>query len=321
MNLWRKRAQCCGSAADNGCGSARRPAGCASADVFSLADSETTWLTTFKAVPDFRRGVGGGSDGCVDFSDGDNAGLDVCLFQGTFGVSFADAYESYCTTASLADFLGISPEAVVGVTRQNVLASDSTRSALDRRSQFQYGRTTSTSCSSSDGVSPNPEASCSDVKRVFVTCLGLTWSEAAALMGVHSLGKAHEEFSGYDGWWSSAAGARKFDNDYFIGMVGKRWKSEEAVGGNAAKSQWIRSDPGASSSTLCEVMMLDTDLCLYCTEGTVGTQLAAASTRVLRLGHYGLGPDGSVRGPDDSVRGPDDSVSGPGDSERGPVSA
>ena len=55
--------------------------------------------------------------GCVDFSDGDNAGLDVCLFQGTFGASFADAYESYCATASLADFLDISPEAVVGVTR------------------------------------------------------------------------------------------------------------------------------------------------------------------------------------------------------------
>ena len=68
-------------------------------------------------------------------------------------------------------------------------------------------------------------------------------------------------------------------------------------------------------------MILDTDLCWYCTEGTVGTQLAAASTRVLRLGHYGLGPEGSVRGPDDSVRGSDDSVRGPGDSERGPVSA
>ena len=113
-------------------------------------------------------------------------------------------------------------------------------------------------------------------------------------MGVHSLGKAHKEFSGYDGRWSSAAGARKFDNDYFIGMVGKGWKPEKAVGGNAAKNQWTRSDPGASSSTLSEVMMLDTDLCLYCTEDTVGTQLAAAGARVLRLGHYGLGPDGSV---------------------------
>ena len=70
---------------------------------------------------DFRSGVGGGSDGCVDFSDGDNAGLDVCLYQGTFGVSIADAYASYCTTVSLADFLVISAEAVIGVTRQNSL--------------------------------------------------------------------------------------------------------------------------------------------------------------------------------------------------------
>jgi len=226
---------------------------------------------------DFRSGVGGGSDGCVDFSDGDNAGLDVCLYQGTFGVSIADAYASYCTTVSLADFLVISAEAVIGVTRQNVLATDSTRSALDLRSQFKYGRTTSTSCSSSNGVLPNPEKSCSDVQRVFVTNLGLTWSQAAALMGVHSLGKAHKEFSGYDGWWSSAAGARKFDNDYFIGMVGKGWKPEKAVGGNAAKNQWTRSDPGASSSTLGKEMMLDTDMCLFYTQDTVGTQLAAAS--------------------------------------------
>ena len=31
-------------------------------------------------INSWRSGVGGGSDGCVDFSDGDNAGLDVCLF-------------------------------------------------------------------------------------------------------------------------------------------------------------------------------------------------------------------------------------------------
>ena len=80
---------------------------------------------------DFRSGVGGGSDGCVDFSDGDNAGLDVCLYRGSFGVLIADAYASYCTTVSLADFLVISAEAVIGVTRQNVLATDSIRSALD----------------------------------------------------------------------------------------------------------------------------------------------------------------------------------------------
>ena len=95
-----------------------------------------------------------------------------------------------CTTVSLADFLVISAEVVIGVTRQNVLAIDSTRSALDLRSQFKYDRTTSTSCSSSNGVLHNPEA---------------------------------------------------------------------------------------SSSTLGKEMMLDSDLCLYYTEDTVGTQLAAAS--------------------------------------------
>mmetsp|Transcript_52698 Transcript_52698/g.171355 ORF Transcript_52698/g.171355 Transcript_52698/m.171355 type:complete len:489 (+) Transcript_52698:59-1525(+) len=229
---------------------------------------------------DYQSGVGGGSDGCVDFDDGDNAGLAACLYDGTFGVSMEDAYASYCTTVSLADFLVISAEAVMNITRQNVLTADSTRSALDLRSQFKYGRTTSKTCSFSNGVLPNPEKSCSDVQRVFVTNMGLTWSQAAALSAVHSLGRAHLEFSGYDGWWSSAAGARKFDNDYFIGMVGKGWKPEKSVGGNAAKNQWMRSDPGASLTSLGKEMMLNSDLCLLYTEDTVGTQLAAANTAV-----------------------------------------
>ena len=57
-----------------------------------------------------------------------------------------------------------------------------------------YGRTTSTSCSSSNGVLPEPEKSCSDVQRVFVTNMVMTLSEAAALMGVHSLGKAYNVY-------------------------------------------------------------------------------------------------------------------------------
>ncbi len=91
---------------------------------------------------DFRSGVGGGSDVCVNFSDGNNAGLDVCLHQSSFGVSVADAYASYCTTVSLADFFVISAEAVIGVTRQNALATDSIRSALDpKQSKSKQNKT------------------------------------------------------------------------------------------------------------------------------------------------------------------------------------
>ena len=50
LTFGQKRAQCCGSARDTDCGSARNPAGSASADVLSFANSETTWLTTFKTA-------------------------------------------------------------------------------------------------------------------------------------------------------------------------------------------------------------------------------------------------------------------------------
>ncbi len=48
---------------------------------------------------------------------------------------------------------------------------------------------------------PNPEKSCSDVQHVLVTNMALFLSEARALMGVHSLGKARKAFSGYFGCW------------------------------------------------------------------------------------------------------------------------
>ena len=46
--------------------------------------------------------------------------------------------------------------------------------------------------------------SCGDVERVFVKNMGLSWDKAAALMGVHTLGRGRMENSGYDGWWSDA---------------------------------------------------------------------------------------------------------------------
>eukprot|EP00448_Togula_jolla_P030433 CAMPEP_0170623860 /NCGR_PEP_ID=MMETSP0224-20130122/29926_1 /TAXON_ID=285029 /ORGANISM="Togula jolla, Strain CCCM 725" /LENGTH=73 /DNA_ID=CAMNT_0010950347 /DNA_START=9 /DNA_END=226 /DNA_ORIENTATION=- len=56
------------------------------------------------------------------------------------------------------------------------------------KDQFRYGRTTADSgCTFSEGRLPNPQESCDDVDRVFVKNMGLTWPEAAALMGVHTL--------------------------------------------------------------------------------------------------------------------------------------
>lgn len=54
----------------------------------------------------------GGSDGCIDFSTGDNAGLENCLKS----AKIPDAYANHCHKVSLADFSVIAAEAVMGRT-------------------------------------------------------------------------------------------------------------------------------------------------------------------------------------------------------------
>lgn len=211
---------------------------------------------------DFKDGVGG-SDGCTDMAHPDNAGLPECLHLGEFGISIKDAYVDHCTTVSVADFLVITAQTVMTISRAHVTNEDSSAAALDFKPSFKWGRTTSMTCPGSAHLLPNPEDGCAANERVFVNNLGLSWRETAALMGVHTLGRAHPANSGYVGWWSDAPNQRKFNNDYFFSIVHKGWMPEKAVLGNAAKNQWTRSDFQASSDVTHREMMLDTDMCLF----------------------------------------------------------
>jgi len=73
-------------------------------------------LMDFRRTPDKRgrikRGAPGtgGSDGCVNFEDEDNAGLPTCLA----GIGINSIYEKWCDKISLADFMVLAAEAVVG---------------------------------------------------------------------------------------------------------------------------------------------------------------------------------------------------------------
>lgn len=220
----------------------------------------------------------GGADGCLDMEDADNAGLAECIYAGEHGKSIADAYKDFCTTISLADFFVISAEAVMNSSRAHVLNDDPTRSIIDFRSNFKYGRTTGKECAFAHGRLPNPENSCSAVETTFVNRMGLSWNFAAALMGVHSLGRASIKNSGYNGWWSDFDNSRKFNNDYYVSIVAKGWGPEPAVNGNAGKNQWKRIDEGVDEANLGKEMMLNTDMCFYYTMDNEGhVQLDAAT--------------------------------------------
>jgi len=55
-----------------------------------------------------------------------------------------------------------------------------------------------------------------------VTRLGFTWEEAIALLGAHSLGSAHKEYSGYEGRWVPYP-ANYFSNSFYKVLLKNNW--------------------------------------------------------------------------------------------------
>jgi hypothetical protein len=62
----------------------------------------------------------GGADGCLDFSDPDNIGLETCLQNSKLN----EIYAKHCGTVSRADFFVIAAEAVMGRTSSNYDANN-----------------------------------------------------------------------------------------------------------------------------------------------------------------------------------------------------
>ena len=223
---------------------------------------------------DFANGQGG-SDACTDMEDPENAGLPECLSTGEHGKSLQDVYHQICHMVSLADFLVIAAEAVIASTRARHEAATAGAPPLDLRSRFKFGRRTASSCDFAVGRLPDPERGCVAVDETFVQRMGLSWSQAAALMGVHTLGRAKVANSGYHGWWSDPENSRKFNNNYYVSLVVKSWIPEHSISGNSNKNQWERGDIGRDTSTDGHEMMLNTDVCLVWTEGPQDTPVVA----------------------------------------------
>jgi len=199
---------------------------------------------------------GGGSDGCVNFEDPDNAGLKPCLVHGENGQNLNMAYAAHAASVSLADFLAIAGEAVMAQERRTKIMNGQDLGDLFMK-QFQWGRKTNHNCANNIHL-PIPSESCLANKKTFIDQLGLTWRETAALMGVHTLGRTRLENSGFNGWWSDHNSASHFDNNYYHSLALKGWTPATSAKG---KRQWIRSGQ-LSKRTGKDEMMLNTDMCL-----------------------------------------------------------
>lgn len=218
----------------------------------------------------------GGSDGCIDFTAADNAGLPDLWCDDAEACPFKALYDTYYSgIMSKADFWVASATKVIEITspEDNSLVIP-----------FKWGRVDSDSCPSSTSRLP-AATGCSDVEACFIDRMGLTWTDATALMGAHTLGRGSSEFSGHDGTWvQSDAESVIFDKQYYQEILNRAWRPNFADAG----TDWIW---GGNALT---VMMLNTDICLYfdipdgddqncCTnlEGNcrgIETQCASAST-------------------------------------------
>lgn len=198
--------------------------------------------------------MSGGSDGCVNFEDPDNAGLAQCLDE----TQLSSVYQNHCGQVSLADFLVLAGEATMIRTATDYDTEDPfKKDTLGQvfRDRFRYGRTTAEECTGTK-LMPDPEEGCSDLKDIFLGHIfdkvvkndRMKWRYTAALSGAHTLGQAKLENSGYNGTWVDQENIGKFNNEYYKAILTMGWGPNKAVAGNSDRNQWQRIDKVEGSS-------------------------------------------------------------------------
>lgn len=173
-----------------------------------------------------------GSDGCIDWSDDINAGLDTIWCD---DCPLTKVYkEKYAEYVSRADFWVAAANAV---TRQTSVNND-----LDLIDTFRVGRVDRDSCPGSADRIPEPSG-CDAVEETFIDRMGLTWTDAVALMGGHTLGKGDRDFSGHEGVWvDNFQEAMMFDKKYYEELYLNAWRPRP----NNGKQDWTTGRGGVT---------------------------------------------------------------------------
>ena len=159
-----------------------------------------------------------GPDGCVDLTKGDNAGLAAVI------TDLDRIWGPFCDIISKADFWVLAAKVSVEVT-----------AVVAYEVPFRYGRATAAECGYAGDRLPAAEGGVEEIERVFVTAMGLTFRDAVALLGAHTLGRLETENSGFEGAWTTTPDT--FDNDYFVTLTQNGWDLAVL---DDAHTTWVR---------------------------------------------------------------------------------
>ncbi len=119
-----------------------------------------------------------GPDGCFDPNHPSNAGLPADVWCGNCSLKLL--HDERYSHVSRADFWIAAANAVIRQTSIN--------NSLDMRDTFVWGRKDTNVCAGSGDRLPTPSG-CDQVERVLLGRMGLTWADAVALLGAHTLGR------------------------------------------------------------------------------------------------------------------------------------
>ena len=119
-----------------------------------------------------------GPDGCFDPNHPSNAGLPADIWCGNCTLKLL--HDERYSHVSRADFWIAAANAVIRQTSIN--------NSLDMRDTFVWGRKDTNVCAGSGDRLPTPSG-CDQVERVLLGRMGLTWADAVALLGAHTLGR------------------------------------------------------------------------------------------------------------------------------------
>ena len=189
-----------------------------------------------------------GADGCINWNHPANAGLETMWNDNSALFLLHQQYQR-SHGISRADFWILATGAVVKYSSVN--------HALDMKETYYWGRRDrTTSCTANGERMPN-SVGCQVVEATFLDRMDLTWTDAVALLGAHTVGLAHADFSGHDGMWvPNHDAAHIFDKKYYENLVSRAWTPHVAP--NPTLTDWQAGNNPSSKH-----MMLNTDICFF----------------------------------------------------------